>query len=385
MGVRNLKNILGISGIRSELDILLPAIAPMSLSDQFDVGLVLTGANLASDFKNYQIPSDLRVVERLPTLIDCPDDYARSIGLGNLVQMLSVTVDRLRPDILIVVGDREESIATAIVGGYTNTLVAHLAGGDRVIGNIDDSVRHAVSKLAHVHFPFSQKSAKRLELMGEESWRIQMSGNPALDGISQVEKLSRQDIATELGLKNCEKSIYTVIFHPISSEHRNAGTQARVLLTALAKVDGYKVLIRPNTDPGSERIKSVFEQFNQNQDFLYADSLPRKIFVNLLRHSDVLIGNSSAGLLEAPFLGLPALNVGNRQKYREQAGNVVYVSCSETEILAGLRTCRSSEHKEKVQSSQFHFGEGNSGQVIMETLGAIHDHSKWLLKDITYE
>lgn len=299
---------------------------------------------------------------------------------------MSETVKRFNPDILLVVGDREESIAVAVVGTYMNTLVAHIGGGDAVYGNSDDPIRFAVSKLAHIHFVTSKVSALNLRRIEEDAFRIFNVGNPAFDNIRLTPQLSLKKISRFLRMDIEARPYIVLIHHPLSSVYQDAGRQMEILLKGVSNFcqkHGYLCVgIHPNTDPGALDILRVIKTQENNPCIRFFKTLPREIFVNMIRHAGALTGNSSMGLLEAPYYKLPVVNVGDRQKGRLNAGNVEFVGYDPALIMKALKkACLDEGYRKRIKLLENPFGDGYSAQRIQKILASIDLKDKnWYIK-----
>jgi GDP/UDP-N,N'-diacetylbacillosamine 2-epimerase (hydrolysing) len=382
--------ILAITGIRSEYDILYPVIKKLQDSNRFEIEIAVSSAHL-SEWHNYtlsKIEDDgFKIADKLDSLFMTNRIVQRSKGVGILTYSLSQTVERVNPDFLLVVGDREESIATAIVGNYMNVITAHIGGGDPVFGNSDDPIRMAVSKLAHLHFTTAHSYSDNLKSMGEEEFRIVFSGNPAYANIKNVAHKSLEEISNYLTFDIREGNYLVLVKHPLSSEKDQASEQMLTTLTALEEFcDKYNfkvVASYPNTDPGSYDILKVIESFEGKSFIKFNKTLPRDYFVNLMRNAKALVGNSSMGILEAPFYKLPVVNVGNRQQGRLNAGNVKFVEHKKDAILKSLfEACFDVSYRERISNIVSPYGDGSAPEIIFNTLIDINPKdSKWLLKE----
>ena len=383
------KKILAVTGIRSEYDIMSSVFRAISVHPDLDLQLVVTGAHL-SDAYGYtvdEIKDDGFVIaEEIESLINSDHDSARVKGLGIQLQGLVQTVSRIKPDWLLVLGDREESITTALVGAYMNIPVAHVSGGDRVVGNVDDQVRHAVTKLAHLHFATTQESADRIIRLGEQSFRVHSVGNPGLDRLLTVPELSTERLSKRLNFHlDDEEPLLVVIQHVISTEIDEAYQQMRQTLEAVADLGLKTVMSYPNTDAGGQKMISAINEFESMPNLYIAKNIPRLEFVNLLRRASCLLGNSSAGILEAPFLKLPVVNVGNRQKGRLHAENVTFVPHEKNAIINAVwRAVFDSGYRTVISRCANPYGDGQSSKKIAEMLATTEINDQLLIKDITY-
>lgn len=384
--------VLALTGIRSEFDIILPVLKALT-ANGFEVGVVVSGAHI-SDWHGNTVSfienEGFRIVDRIDSLFMTNRKTQRVKGIGALLIGLAQTVERENPDFLLVVGDREESIAAALVGNYMNVPVAHFAGGDPVYGNADDPIRHAVSKLAHIHFVITDQHRENLERMGEESFRIFNVGNPSLDRLRVEPELSLQEISRALEYDLTDGNYILLIKHPLSSEAENAYQQMKTTLEALKALGqkrGLKTVgIYPNTDPGSFDLLAAIEEYKGVPYIKFFKTLERGIFINLARRAKALVGNSSMGILEAPFLKLPVVNVGDRQQGRFNCGNVRFVPY-DTEIIQAeiIKACYDQEYRSYVQSLKSVYGNGHTGEKVVAILKEIDPNDKkWLLKKLNY-
>ena len=384
-----MKKILAVTGIRSEYFILQPVFEEIIKRDDLDLKVVVTGAHLSPIYGNtYKIiENDGFEIIKLETLLSSDSLAGRSKSLGIQIMGLTDIVSAEKPDWLLVLGDREESIATALIGTYMNIPVAHICGGDRVVGNIDDSVRHAVTKLAHLHFPTTKENGDRILKMGEEPWRVHVVGNPALDSIRKQPELSYDYLNQKLGTKLNEKEPFILLIkHPLSSEYKKSKEQMRITLEAVAELKIKTIVIYPNSDAGSFGMINVINDFVKKYEFIKAfKTLPRDIFVNLQRKASVLLGNSSSGILEAPFLKLPVINVGNRQRQRQHAENIIFVPHDKELIKSAIKRALSDQSFiEMCRNCSNPYGDGYSGKRIARIIAETKIDDKLINKQIVY-
>lgn len=381
--------ILGVTGIRSEYDIMSSVFKAIANHPALDLQVVATGAHLSDGYglTVREIEADgFKVVDKIESLLSADTSSSRVKSLAIQLQGLVQTVSRVNPDMLIVLGDREEAITTALVGSYMNIPVAHLAGGDRVVGNVDDQVRHAVTKLAHLHFTTNQESADRILKMGEQSFRVFNVGNPGLDRLISVPSLNLSEISDRLGFEIKDSEPYILLIqHVISTEINYAYEQMHITLEAIQKLGIKTILSYPNSDAGGQQIIRAIKEF-EHLPFLYtAKNIPRLEFVNLMRHAGCLLGNSSAGILEAPLLGLPAINIGNRQMGRLHAENVQFVRHNCDSIVQAIKTALfDRSYRDDVSRCCNPYGDGRSSERIANTLANTPIDNSLLIKDLTY-
>jgi len=381
--------ILGVTGIRSDYDIMSSVFRAIDDHQDLEIQLVVTGAHLADSygFTVDEIRADGYVVaDEVESLLNGDLAPTRVKGLAIQLQGIVQTVARLNPDILLVLGDREESITTALVGSYMNIPVAHVSGGDRAVGNVDDQIRHAVTKLAHLHFATNHESAERILRLGEQPFRVFNVGNPGLDRLLQTPVLNVDELSSRLGftIKDGEPLII-LIQHVISTEIEQAYEQMKITLEAVCELGIKTILSYPNSDAGGQQMIRAIREYDSLPFIYAAKNIPRLEFVNLMRRASCLLGNSSAGLLEAPLLKLPVINVGNRQEGRLHAENVEFVQHDKDEIVVALQRAVFDEgYRGKVKLCSNPYGDGHSSIRIADLLASITLNEELLIKDITY-
>ncbi|HKG62178.1 MAG TPA: UDP-N-acetylglucosamine 2-epimerase [Pyrinomonadaceae bacterium] len=381
------RRVLGITAIRSEYFLQRPILRAIVDHPELELELVVTGAHLSplhghtvKDIEADGFP----IVARIDNLIYSDRDAARLKGAASQLQVLAHVVDELRPDWLLVPADREESMTLALCGTYMNIATAHYAAGDRVVGNADDMIRHAVSRLSHLLLTTHEQARERLIKAGEEEWRVHNVGHAGIDRLRTTEQLSTSELASALGVNDIDDQFAVIIQHPLTSEIENAGPQMRETMAAALELGLQTFVSYPNSDPGSRRIIEVIEEFSQNPHqnprLSVFKNIPDKEFVNLLRRATVLIGNSSLGLLEAPYLNLPVVNVGRRQSERHHASNVFFVPADREAIVRQVQAIISN----KTSECENPFGNGHTGERVAELLAATPINERLLNKDLTY-
>ncbi|WP_300732980.1 UDP-N-acetylglucosamine 2-epimerase [uncultured Helicobacter sp.] len=367
-----MKKILAVSGIRSEYDILYPILKAFE-KEGFDVCIAVANAHLSDIHGNTykKIESDgFRIADKIDCLLSTDRLTQRSKGVGLLITALTQTAEREKPDFLLVLGDREESIATCVVGNYMDILTIHCGGGDPVYGNADDPIRFACSKLGHIHCTTTEQYAQNLLKIGEDEWRIVCSGNTSYANIANTPHLSRKELSDFLHFDIATSNYIVLLKHPLSSEVYDAYYQMQVAIESCAEfatAHNLKVVgIYPNTDPGSYKILEAIQEAEQKYSHIrFFKTLPREFFINLIRHTLALAGNSSMGILEAPFYKLPVVNIGNRQKGRLNAGNVCFVPHKKQDIIQALqKACFDESYRTQIANLPNPYGDENACERI---------------------
>ena len=268
----------------------------------------------------------------------------------------------------MVLGDRFEMLAAAVAALPFALPVAHIHGGEVTEGAMDNQIRHAISKLAHLHFVSAPVHADRLVRMDEEPWRIHMVGAPGLDRLQSTPPMTRKKLARQLGLPLADPWII-VTFHPVTLEHRDTGRHVEELVAALETVAGGVVVTYPNADTAHRTIIDALEGFARRCPHVrLVPSLGDRAYVSLLEHAAAMVGNSSSGLIEAPSFGLPVVNIGSRQRGRLRGANVIDVGYDRDEILRGIEAALAPGFRERLRDAPNPYGDGHAAPRIVEIL-----------------
>jgi UDP-hydrolysing UDP-N-acetyl-D-glucosamine 2-epimerase len=302
---------------------------------------------------------------------ETPATMAKSTGLGLLE--LPTVFELLQPDLVVTVADRFETIATAVAAAYMNIAVAHTQGGE-VSGSIDESVRHAVTKLSHVHFPATELAAQRVIAMGEDPACVFNVGCPSIDLVARTDRGIRRDVLEQFGGAGSpidpEQPFVLVMQHPVTTEYGHGLDQINATLEAIARLGAQALVFWPNVDAGSEDVaKGIrrFRELGRAHGFHFFRNLPPEVFFKLMAHCSCMVGNSSAAIREGSYLGTPAVTVGTRQHGRERGPNVVEVVHDKDEIADAVRD--QTTHGPYEASTLF--GEGTAGRKIAELLAVV--------------
>lgn len=383
------RKILAVTGARSEYDIISPILEHLQENSDIELGIIVTGSHLSEAFGNTvtAIEKDgYNIISRIYNLINSNKKIGRILSLGNQIAPLAQVFEQWQPDIVIVAGDREEAISVSMTAAYMDIPVAHIAGGDIAKdGNIDNSVRYATSKFAHIHFTILEQHKENLIRLGEDEWRIHNLGNPALDKFINTKILSIKELENITGFNLNDGQFGMLIYHPIITQIDREGDNIKTIIQSLRKTNLTYLINSPNSDAGYANIVKYYEENLVNdKQFTLFKNLDREIYVNLLRHSKILIGNSSSGLIEAPSLSLPVVNIGPRQKSRFNAGNVIFVDYDENQIKNAIDLTQSNLFKEKIKNMTNPYGNGESALNIAKVLFTLNIDKELIHKNITY-
>ena len=366
-----MRRIAAVTVGRSDWGIYRPVLRAIQSDAQLELQLVVAGTHFdprhgttVEDIEADGFSIDQRVEMLLST--DSPTAVAKSMGLATIG--FADAYQRLQPDILLLLGDRFEMHAAAVAAVPAQLPIAHIHGGEVSHGAIDDAFRHAITKYSHLHFPSTEAHARRIVQLGEEPWRVTVSGAPALDNLATTELLNREQLSERLDLPLPERPL-AVCYHPVTLQPQLAAEQTRELLAALDRFAIPIVISRPNADSGNTAIVDLLEQFCERRpNARLFDNLGTQGYFSLLSESVAMVGNSSSGIIEAASFHLPVVNVGLRQAGRAQSGNVINVDCCATEIAAGIKRAMSVEFSEQAQRVKNIYGDGNAAARIVDRL-----------------
>lgn len=322
------RNILFLTGTRADFGKLKSLILACREIPEFDVRVFATGMHMHQRYG--QTINEIRksgiTQEEIFPYINFTDESRMDLSLANTIQGLSNYVQESKPDLLVVHGDRGEALAGAIVGALNNILVAHIEGGE-LSGTIDEVIRHAVSKLSHRHFVANDEAKKRLLQLGEAEDSIYTIGSPDVD-VMLSDRLPDLDEALEhYGLPFRDYAI--VAYHPVTTALDETAEIARALVDALLETPFNYIVIEPNSDTGSRLIEQEYRRLEGDERIRIFPSIRFEYFLTLMKHSRAIIGNSSAGIREAPYFGTPSLDLGSRQSGRARDSEILHLSLAE--------------------------------------------------------
>ena len=320
------------------------------------------------------------IAERVPMEMGPDTPQAAGEAAGRALSGFAGCLARLQPDYVLITGDRLELIAPATAALAARIPVVHLSGGDVTEGAIDNQIRYAVTQMSHLHMVCMPGHAERLLRMGEEPWRVRVTGDPALDQLAAMPYLSRAELEAELGIA-LRPPVVVVTQHPATLAFGPAGAEAEALARALEQVDGTLIMTEPNADPGNEEVARVIRELaaRHPRARLFKNLGPLR-FYSVLKHADLMAGNSSSGIWEAPSFQLPAVNIGSRQLGRHRAANVLDAPAEPAAILAQIRRGLSPGFRASLAGLLNPYGDGHAAPRIIEALASGYDRGRLLCK-----
>ena len=356
---------------RSDYGIYLPVLRQIDSESNLALHLIVSGMHLSRKFGfTIQAIEDdgFTIGDRVEMLesSDCPRGVATSMGRGTIG--FAESYSRFRPDILLVLGDRFEMHSAVVAAVPFNIPVAHIHGGELTEGAIDDALRHSITKMSHVHFVTTEHYRDRVIQMGEEEWRVTVSGAPSLDNLSSVELLDSGTLADKFNL-DLKTPPLLVTYHSVTLEHEETSSQVTELLAALKSCGLPIIFTQPNADTGGQTISRMIREFVLSQpEAQMADNLGTQGYFSLMSLASAMVGNSSSGLIEAPSFELPVVNIGSRQDGRVRAANVIDVGHSREEILVGIQKALTSQFRYRLRHIDNPYVQANAAQTITKRL-----------------
>lgn len=363
-----------VTGSRSDYGIYLPLLRKIDEDPDLRLHLIVSGMHLSPEFglTVKAIETDgFEVNSRVEMLLssDTPEGISKSMGIGTMGYAQSYA--HLSPDLLIVLGDRFEMHAAAVAALPFKIPVVHLHGGEITRGAIDDALRHSITKLSHLHFVSTEESARRIIQMGEESWRVTVSGALALDTLHSIRLMNSEELEADLGFRSDIRPLL-VTFHPVTLEFENTRWYMEELLGALDQCDIPIVFTKPNADTGGRVLISMMEDFAAHRESAHVvTSLGTRAYFSMMAISAAMVGNSSSGLIEAPSFKLPVVNIGTRQDGRIRAANVIDVAYKRAEIFDGIRKALDPQFRSTLDGLVNPYGTGGAAEIIVDRIKTI--------------
>ncbi|MDD1659589.1 MAG: UDP-N-acetylglucosamine 2-epimerase [Methanomicrobiales archaeon] len=379
------RKILAVSGTRADYGLMRSVFAAIRRHQNLELVIAATGMHLMAEygFTLTEIQEDGIPVRRVEATYQGDDRPSMARFLGAFIEGFTRLAEEIRPDIILLLGDRAEMLGGAAVGAYLAIPLAHVHGGDRS-STVDDPVRHAITKLSHLHFAATRASAERILRMGEDPTRVVVVGAPSLDALLNEEPEERSPLFRRYGL-NPEEPLIMVLQHPVTMEVEQAADQMRETLRAVEEVHLPTLVLYPNADAGGRSMIRSIREFEHLPYLRVFPHLPYRDYVAFLRNAAVLVGNSSSGIIEAPVLHLPVVNVGTRQVGRERSENVLEAGYRKAEIREAIRTAVSDPgFREQVKNCRNPYGDGHAGERIAKVLSEIPLGPALVQKEMSY-
>jgi UDP-hydrolysing UDP-N-acetyl-D-glucosamine 2-epimerase len=372
------RTIAVVTSSRADYGHLYWPLRDLSVNESVQLKIVVLGPHLSPEFGNtvQEIEKDDFAIDaRVECLLSSDTDIGMAKTIGVAALGLADLLGRMRPDLLLLIADRYEMLAPAAVALALRIPIAHIEGGEISEGAIDDAVRNALTKMSHIHFTSTQTARQRVIDMGEEEWRVHRAGAPSLDHLRRRPLLTRAEVEARLRVDLSSPTLL-VAYHPVTLD-RDTIEGANALFAALGNLSDQILFCYPNADAGSRRLIARTEDFlklrGRGAIFKNLDAVT---YWSLLRQVNLLIGNSSSGIMESASFKLPTVNIGTRQQGRERAKNVLDAAGDETSILKAIGLARATEFRQSLKDLVNPYGEGRASEKIVEVLTKVPlDHN----------
>ena len=364
-----------VTGSRADYGLLRWVMQGIKEHPSMDLSILATGMHLSPEFgltwkeiENDGFVIDARVEMLLSS--DSPSGVAKSVGLG--VMGFADALELVDPDLILVLGDRYEILAAVIAALLHRIPVAHLHGGEITRGAVDEQIRHAITKMSHLHFVATEEYRNRVIQLGEDPEKVFFVGGLGVDAIRNVAFLKKKELENDLGIHFWEKNLL-VTFHPETLSDQDSESQLNELLAALGKLENvFLIFTMPNADEKGRKLSKIIREFvSSNNNSVAITSMGQQRYLSCLKYVDGVIGNSSSGILEAPTMQVGTINIGNRQEGRVRAESVIDCPAEEVMILKAIKHLFSEEFSERVRLARNPYGEGGASKTIVDVISTI--------------
>jgi UDP-hydrolysing UDP-N-acetyl-D-glucosamine 2-epimerase len=370
-----LRRIAFFTSTRAEYGLLRPLMAEVASRPALALHVIVSGTHLsdAHGATWREIVADgFPIDERVEMTVAADDAEGVALSAAQVLSGVTSALVRLKSDVLVLLGDRFELLAAAQAAVLARVPIAHLHGGEATEGAIDESIRHAVTKLSHWHFAAAEPYAERIRQMGEAPDRVWNVGAPAMDNIAALDPVPKEALETFLGL-TLRAPAFLVTYHPVTLEDDGGLKAMQALLAALDTGAGSVVITGANADPGANAIRAALQAFadERSDRVVLVESLGVRRYLSLMRRVDAVVGNSSSGLLEAPVVGVPTVDIGPRQQGRLRAPSVLHCGESAQEIRQALDTALSADHRAIAARRESPYGQPGAARRIVDLLTTV--------------
>ncbi|MBN2376717.1 MAG: UDP-N-acetylglucosamine 2-epimerase (hydrolyzing) [Sedimentisphaerales bacterium] len=380
------RRIAVVTGTRAEYGIFQPVLKAIDNHPRLELQLIVTGMHLLKKFgfTVNDIQNDgWKITARVKLQNEIDNVIGQSRGMGRALTSLADTFARLKTDIVLVLGDRIEAFTAAAAATSSQLILAHIHGGDAALGVQDDAYRHAITKLAHLHFAATKDAADRISRLGEQKFRIYQTGSPALDNISEL--ICRDsNLLSNAAQFDVSDGFLLVLQHPAGGSAQLESKRMAATLEACRRKHLKTLVLYPNSDPGFSGIISQAQRFCKKHHFTLLKHVPRNIYLGLLENAAVLIGNSSSGLIEAGFLNVNVVNVGPRQTGRLRGPNVIDVPGYNPAAISNAIEAAQNQSRNKLRGPIKIYGDGHSSKKIAAILARAKLNNRLRQKQIAY-
>ena len=364
-----MKKIAVVTATRAEYGLLSTIISELRKyeSNELKVDLVVTGTHLSEEYGMTINEIKERIDHKIPISVCSDSELEISKNQSAALIKFTELLIQERYNAVILLGDRYETFVIAIAAGNTRTPVFHICGGDTTEGALDEWIRHSITKISYLHFVTNEKSKKRVIQLGEDPSRVFNFGSTSIDNILTVADMSKKEVLRSIGLPDCRYAVCT--YHPVTMETGNADEQIEELLKAIKSFPNIQFIVtKSNADQGGARINELLDEAEKEIENLHVfASLGVNRYLSLMKHSEFVLGNSSSGIIEAPALHVPTINIGDRQRGRLQSESIINCESSAIEIIEAVRKAMTDKHKAVCCNVVSPYGDGHAAEHIAAT------------------
>lgn len=358
-----------MTGTRADYGVLRETLFRLVKNTEIELNLLVTGTHLCKAFGDTQEEIRKDGFTNYDTIeIPLEDDskggmaYSTGIAVARFAEYFSKT----EIDLLVVLGDRYEALAVAVAARFCGIPIAHISGGDVTEGAVDDAIRHSITKMSQLHFPGCEQSAKRIIQMGEQPHLVYNVGEPGVENCLKMKLLSRVELQDCIAFENVKRAYSVVTFHPVTMENNTEVQQVKELIAAMDEIKDMSYIITlANADAGGRAINNIWiEEGKKRQHWLVVPSLGVLRYLSAMKYAKMVVGNSSSGIIEAPAMKIPTVNIGDRQKGRMLSESIVCCEPKKDDIVQAMLIALSEEFQEKIQKVESLFGDGTTSKQI---------------------
>lgn len=366
------RKICVVSTSRADYGLLFWLLKEIEKSRFLELSLLLSGSHLEERFglTYKEIQRDFKHFYKVPLGLENDDETALCLAFSAGVAGFSKVLEQIKPDIMVLLGDRYEMLSAGIAGMLSSVPLAHIHGGESTQGAIDEGIRHALTKMSHIHFCATSLYKRRIIQLGENPARVYNVGGLGVENIKRLELLGKKDFENSLGFKLGKKNIL-VTFHPQTIEKKSASKQFSQILNALDSLkDTHFIFTGANADNGGKIINEMAQSYclKNPEKAIFAISLGQLRYLSAIKHADIVLGNSSSGISEAPSLKKATINIGNRQKGRIKAASIIDAKCDKSKILKAIKKAYSKDFQAKLKSVKNPYDSGFASKKIIKVL-----------------
>lgn len=379
-----MKKVAVVTATRAEYGILRPLIFRLKEEQEICLQVIVTGTHLSEKYGNTQVEIEkdgINIFRKIPILEEGNTAYDISCTMANALRNFALYFKEEQPDLVIVLGDRTELLGICAAAMNERIPIAHLHGGEVTEGAVDDCIRHAITKMSYLHFPATEEYRKRIIQLGEEPERVFNVGALGVENILHTPLLSYEEICKQAGIPK-DRDYVVMTFHPVTLEKATARAQTEELLKAIEQQkDWFYLITMANADVGGDIVNQMLQQFAEKKENIkLVPSLGMVRYLSAVKYSRFVLGNSSSGIIEAPSLGIPTVNIGDRQKGRLMADTVISCEPRCEDIVDAMRLADRTEHRVSTI-----YGDGNTSEKIVTIIKDFLFHEKINLKKTFYD